>query len=307
MSRNVVDCVIEACTLSNFKIGFIPSRRQIEYNGGYVNNWTTKSFSDYVNGRVVICRDHGGGGQGAEDDDGYESFNHDAKYFDIVHVDPWKKHQDYENGLKFTVDYINYLHELNPNLFFEIGTEEAIRPFSFKELDKLIFDLSKKLKSQVFSRIVYAVVQSGVGLNLGKLVNTGTFDADRLSKMVQVCNKYGILSKEHNGDYLKKEEIDLRFKIGLNSINIAPEFGQIETKCYLEEMADNIEEYYQICHESKKWCKWVDKSFNPEQNKKELIQICGHYILSDRRFLDIKCSIDQKIKSKIHQHIKYIY
>lgn len=307
MSRNVVDCVIEACTLSNFKIGFIPSRRQIEYNGGYVNNWTTKSFGDYVNGRVVICRDHGGGGQGAEDDDGYESFNHDAKYFDIVHVDPWKKHQDYENGLKFTVDYINYLHELNPNLFFEIGTEEAIRPFSFKELDKLIFDLSKKLKSQVFSRIVYAVVQSGVGLNLGKLVNTGTFDADRLSKMVQVCNKYGILSKEHNGDYLKKEEIDLRFKIGLNSINIAPEFGQIETKCYLEEMADNIEEYYQICYESKKWCKWVDKSFNPKQNKKELIQICGHYILSDRRFLEIKCSIDQKIKSKIHQHIKYIY
>ena len=29
----------------------IPSRRQIEYNGGYVNNWSTKEFSDYIKKR----------------------------------------------------------------------------------------------------------------------------------------------------------------------------------------------------------------------------------------------------------------
>ena len=37
MSKNVVDLVIEF----NGDFGFIPSRRQVDYQGGYVNNWTT--------------------------------------------------------------------------------------------------------------------------------------------------------------------------------------------------------------------------------------------------------------------------
>ena len=56
MSKNVVDTILE---LESNQIGFIPSRRQVDYSGGYVNNWTTKQFSEYVNGRVVIERDHG--------------------------------------------------------------------------------------------------------------------------------------------------------------------------------------------------------------------------------------------------------
>ena len=47
MSKNVVDAVIE---FNSPSIGFIPSRRQIDFIGGYVNNWTTKEFSNYVNG-----------------------------------------------------------------------------------------------------------------------------------------------------------------------------------------------------------------------------------------------------------------
>jgi hypothetical protein len=87
--------------------------------------------------------------------------------------------------------------------------------------------------------------------------------------------------------------------LGLHSINIAPEFGQLETLCYLDEMGDDIEDYYQICYDSKRWEKWVDKDFVPEDNKKELIKICGHYVFSDKTFLDIKPSIDYKIKKVI--------
>ena len=54
MSKNVVDAVIEF----NGDFGFIPSRRQVDCNGGYVNDWTTGEFSKYVNGRVPIQRDH---------------------------------------------------------------------------------------------------------------------------------------------------------------------------------------------------------------------------------------------------------
>jgi hypothetical protein len=41
MSKNVVDCVIKQ---SKHSIGLIPSRRQIDYSGGYVNEWNTEKF-----------------------------------------------------------------------------------------------------------------------------------------------------------------------------------------------------------------------------------------------------------------------
>jgi hypothetical protein len=66
-----------------------------------------------------------------------------------------------------------------------------------------------------------------------------------------------------------------------------------------DEMGDDIEEYYNICYESKRWKKWVSNDFIPENNKKELIKICGHYILSDTKFLTMKPDIDYKIRSVI--------
>ena len=51
MSKNVVDAVID----SDGDFGFIPSNDN-DYNGGYVNNWTTGEFAKYVNGRALIQR-----------------------------------------------------------------------------------------------------------------------------------------------------------------------------------------------------------------------------------------------------------
>jgi hypothetical protein len=297
MSKNVVDSIIEF----DGSFGFIPSRRQVDYTGGYVNGWTTGEFATYVNGRVPIERDHGGIGQGYKQDDGVESFRHDSQYLDIIHIDPWKYYQDFDEGLQQTVDYINFISLIldNTSVKFEVGTEESIRRFETYELEKLLGVLENKLSSKIFDNIEYAVVQSGVGLDLGKQTNTGTFNPKRLEEMVNVCKKFGKKSKEHNGDYLSSKEYTDRFDLGLDSINIAPEFGQLETLCYLEEMGEDVDEYYNICYESKRWEKWVDETFIPDDNKRELIYICGHYVFSDERFLDIKPDIDLKIKEKI--------
>ncbi len=297
MSKNVVDAIIEF----GGGFGFIPSRRQVDYNGGYVNSWTTGEFATYVNGRVPIERDHGGIGQGYKHDDGIESYMHDCRYFDKIHIDPWKEYQDFDKGLQETIDCINFIYLVmgKKEVKFEVGTEESIRRFEVDELENLLRHLKGKLEPEIFENIEYVVVQSGVGLDLGKQNNSGTFDPDRLEKMISVCKKYGKKSKEHNGDYLTDPEYKQRFDLGLDSINIAPEFGQIETKCYLDEMGNDIEDYYQICYESKRWEKWVDKDFIPDSNKRELIEICGHYVLSDRKFLDIKPNIDDKIKDVI--------
>ena len=158
-----------------------------------------------------------------------------------------------------------------------------------------------------FSNIEYAVVQSGVGLDLGKRVNTGNFDLDRLKDFIRVCKYWSVLSKEHNGDYLTNEDVKVRFEAGLDSLNIAPEFGQLETLCYLEHMGDDIEDYYKICYDSKRWEKWVDKEFIPENNKRKLIEICGHYVLSDKNFLKIKPNIDLKIKETITNKLESLH
>ena len=124
--------------------------------------------------------------------------------------------------------------------------------------------------------------------------------------MIKIANKHGLLSKEHNGDYLTSEDVKIRFEVGLDSLNIAPEFGQLETLCYLEHMGDDIEDYYQICYDSKRWEKWVGKDFVPEDNKRELIKICGHYVLSNKQFLNIKPSIDNKIKKVIKDKLEHL-
>ena len=235
-----------------------------------------------------------------------KSFMHDSQHFDIIHIDPWKHYQKFEDGLQQTIDYINFIYLVldNTKIKFEVGTEESIRRFETYELEKLLQTLEYTFDSNIFENIEYAVVQSGVGLDLGKQTNTGTFNSDRLEEMVSICKKFGKKSKEHNGDYLSSKEYKDRFDLGLDSINIAPEFGQVETLCYLDEMGDDIEDYYQICYDSKRWEKWVDDNFIPEENKKELIKICGHYVFSDKKFLEIKPNINEKIKYVVKNKLR---
>ena len=82
MSKNIVDSILEFTQETGNKIGLIPSRRQVEWDGGYVNNWTTEQFSKYAD-KLTLKRDHGGPGQGYKEDDGYESLKEDCKYLDL--------------------------------------------------------------------------------------------------------------------------------------------------------------------------------------------------------------------------------
>ena len=298
MSKNIVDIIIEYSNSFQLPFTFIPSRRQIENNGGYVNNWTTKEFCSYVKDKgkyIILERDHGGPDQGTFKDDGFESFEEDCKYFDIIHIDPWKKYPDYEDGLNETIKALNYCYSKNQNLFFEISTEESIRKFEVNELDKFIIDLKNKLNSEVYSRIKYFVIQCGTGLL--EATNIGHYEKIRLKDMIKLCKKYGFISKEHNGDWVSINLIREKLELGLDCINVAPELGEIETKAVLKciKNIDNktkqnelFEKFFQICLNSKKWVKWVSANFVPEKNKEKLINICGHYVFSYIEFQEIK-------------------
>jgi NDP-sugar pyrophosphorylase family protein len=317
MSKNIVDTVIEYSNAFKLPFTFIPSRRQVDYNGGYVNNWTTKNFVEYTKKKgkyISIERDHGGPGQGTTMDNGVKSFNEDCKYMDIIHIDPWKKYQNYDDGLEETIKALNLCYNENPNLFFEIATEQGIRRFEVNELEIFILDLQKKIKPEIYKRIKYFVVQCGTGLL--EATNIGNYEKERLINMTQLCKKYGFISKEHNGDWVSTDLMREKFELGLDCINVAPELGQIETKAILKQIKkiENIEKrnelfetFFQVCLKSKKWVKWVSKDFKPDENKEKLINICGHYVFSYKDFEEIKSklpNVDRFIKRDLLKKLR---
>lgn len=314
MSKNVVDSVINFAEKNNKTITLIPSRRQIEYNGGYVNNWTTKDFVEYVRSKtskILIERDHGGPGQGLNDDDGYESFSHDVKYLDIIHIDPWKKYAKFEDGFKWTSDIIQYCYNLNPNIEYEIGTEEGIRKFEVNELETLVVKLKETLPSNIYNKIKFLVIQCGTKLN--EKNNIGSFNKELLKEMIDLANKYNLIAKEHNGDWVTDDTIFDKKQCGLKCINIAPEFGEIETQIILEHIKNNEEyfnKFFTVCLNSNKWVKWVSNDFNPHLNKEKLILICGHYVLSEPEIIKIKYTIpnvDNIIQETIYNKLEKLY
>ena len=70
MSSEVIEAVYKYSSINNKELMLIASKNQIDYNGGYVNNWNTKEYSKflnkmqkkYVSARIKICRDHCGPG-----------------------------------------------------------------------------------------------------------------------------------------------------------------------------------------------------------------------------------------------------
>ena len=204
----------------------------------------------------------------------------------MIHIDPWKKYSDFDIGVEWTVDMINFCCNEDENVTFEVGTEQAIRYFTVREVETLLKKLKTKLSSENFNRIKYCVIQSGTSLRENE--NTGAYSQERLVSMVSAVKEYGLMTKEHNGDYLPDNLIKEKFKLGLDSINIAPEFGQIETQTYLKIIKEHnhklLDKYWEICYNSMRWKKWVDNTFDPMSNKEQLINICGHYVLSSKEF-----------------------
>ena len=310
MSKTVVDACIEYANDFNTPIGLIPSRRQIDMLSGYVAGWKTDLFASYVRERsnmIVLQRDHGGPSQGDIDDDGLESLGCDANNFDLLHIDPFKKHKTLDSAIDYTVNAINSISKFS-SCQYEIGTEEAIFPLSTTHAE-MFFTAVKNKTGDNFDRVKYLVVQFGTKI-IGTH-NTGQFDRDRAEQMVNLCGIFGKLSKEHNGDYLTVEGVKTRRALGLNALNIAPEMGGIETECIIDEMQGNqelINTFFDCCIATNRWQKWFPINFNPNENKLDVLRACGHYCFSTSQFKDMTKHLNydrvtEAAKNKIKERI----
>ena len=289
MSQSVVDAAIRYANTHSTQMVLIPSRRQVDWSGGYVG-WTTAEFATYVRSRtpyIRLERDHGGPGQGTYDDDGFESLDADCKHLDILHIDPWKKYPIFEDGLEWTVKMIEFCYARNKTMRYEVGTEQGIRPFEVEELNRLIASLKELLTPDMFAQIEFIVIQCGT--QLIEKSNCGEFDESKLSAMLKMVASYGKKAKEHNGDWVTMDTVHRKMALGLEYINIAPEMGEIETTEILKKLSDvDREKMFQLCLSSEKWKKWVSADFVPTDNKEKLTLICGHYIFTYPSFQSIR-------------------
>lgn len=314
MSLNIIKAVIEFAEENNIKLGFIPSRRQIDYDGGYVEDFNTEKFNRYVKdktNKIKIFRDHGGDFQGkSKKNDCFTSFYADAIHLDFIHLDPFMKCKNINQAAKKTAEYLKFCNFINPNIYYEIGTEQSIREISEDELEEFIINIKNLLNEDQFNKIKYLVIQSGTKLKDGK--NIGIYNKNKLKNMIDLSRRYNLRSKEHNGDYQDPKIIKEKFNLGLDCINIAPELASIESSAIIEQLdSQSINELFYQCLISKKWKKWISKDFKPKQNKKELIKICCHYIFSTENFKQFKKkylpdAIDITIRNKIKDKIKKI-
>ena len=262
---------------------------------------------------MIISRDHGGKNQGFEKDDGIISLEEDIKYLDYIHIDPFLSCQDFKKAITDTTYLIDKLYSLNNKIFFEVGTEESIFKYEPENLHLFLSELKINLPKKAFDNIKYAVIQSGTSLDLPKMKNIGNFDITRTLNFLKVTKNFGILSKEHNGDYqIDNNQLKFKISIGIDAFNIAPEFGQLESIEYLnlclrdEKLFKNL---YKLCYNSNRWKKWI---FNKKSiTKEEIILTCCHYILSDFNFKNLikknLPKIDLNIKKKIREKIKKMY
>ncbi len=338
MSKNCIDAVIEIANEYDVPIPLIASRRQIDsisFDGGYVCNWDTKKFADYVldndkKGNVILSRDHGGPWQNNKEIDkklglerairsAKDSFLVDIKSgFEIIHIDPSIDIYS-EPDTNTLLDRIYELYEycfsisqrFNREIIFEIGTDEQSGSTqSLEEVDYVLNSIHLFCNKNSLPKPSFIVIQTGT--KVMEMRNIGSFDSPirianeipseiLIPKVLEVCAAYNILLKEHNADYLSDMALKWHPKLGISAANVAPEFGVTESKTLYQLLINQglnnyAEEFIRISLNSNKWEKWLINNSKATEIEKGLI--AGHYIFSNNEFIELKKKISIDLASK---------
>lgn len=339
ISKNCVDAVIELANELKTAFMLIASRRQIEakeFGGGYVNNWTTESFADYVRerdrgGYIILARDHGGPWQNYSEvrqkmnlkdamESAKRSFAADIKAgFHMIHLDPSvdiHKTPTQEEVLERLFELYKFCVDIarreGKEVFFEFGTDEQSGDLEdisvFEDVLKKIVAFCQENK---LPKPYFVVAQTGTKVkemyNVGDLAASAVSSPDavaaktHVTKLVESCNRYGIRLKEHNADYLSDEILRWHPRVGLHAINVAPEFGVFETKHILNVCDDfglvaEREQFLKLAYNSQKWNKWMVPDTTATDEDRAII--AGHYVFSTPEFQEIKQRIADACRAR---------
>lgn len=341
MSKNIIDTIYQYSHENSKLILLIASRRQIETSKlgkGYVCNWTTEEFSSYLKSlkntwnksNVLVCRDHGGPWQGGAweqkldlkkaMENALTSYYADIDAdFDLLHLDPslgGGKEVSLELIIERVKDLLQKCHAYSSKkgkkMLYEIGTEEITGKTTEPEnFEKFLKDIVDFCNSQNLPKPIFVVGQTQSLIR--EMRQIGKFNIPNTKKLLQICEKYGFLMKEHNADYLSDYQLHQRKELGIHSFNVAPEFGVIESKtfidfCWKEKRQDIVKQFLDLSLASKRWDKWIiDERYISNYDKS---LIAGHYVFATKEFqelreqLDIE-RLDRCIKKKLYERIDF--
>lgn len=337
MSKNCIDVSIDLSNEYNIPIMLIASRRQVEaknLGSGYVNNWSTEEFARYVKGKdkqnkIILCRDHGGPYQNENENKKHFSFNEimeKAKEsfrtdiesgFKIIHIDPTENLTS-DLTIDEMLDRIYELYdfcysvakESQNEIFIEIGIGKEDGGISnLSEIKFVVTHMENFCNNKKIPMPLFLVIKTGnhvletqnIGIFEDIMNGKGTKEKEEIKKIIEFCNEKNIMIKEHNGDYLSDIALKMHPKTGIHAVNVAPEFGVIETHSILSWLIKNNmiefkERFLEIAYESNKWKKWM--MLNSDSTKMDKAIIAGHYVFSSQAFVDLKKEILDKIDDK---------
>ena len=346
MSKNCTDAAIELANENQIPMILIPSRRQVEcksLGGGYVMD--TEDFVPYVRERdkgnfTFIERDHGGVLQGNNEDKyvfprlftrAMDSYAADIDAgFDIVEIDcslAARRKDNLEDILFHNKVLYEYCEDMGTieekNLIYEFEFEEhSAKKTDIKDFRNVLDFISKTKRKDNIKFVV-----GNVGLYVREMKNVGKVDFDLLKQLVDLSEGSGLYFKAHNCDYVDTETANKMNKAGVAAINIAPEFGVIETRALggelllndlnNENLLSEFIKFVNIAFGSNKWKKWMideNKSFNSESERKGyMAAIAGHYVFNHPEVIKIKYKLQGKydldsilknaVKDKIKEYL----
>lgn len=301
MSSEIVEAVFYYSNFFRVPLMLIASKNQVDHAGGYVNGWTTKEYMRFITemrklyplAKVKICRDHCGPGFNGDYnlEDVYKTIEEDIRTgFDLIHIDFCKHKGSNAEKLAEAKKAALYCLKLKPSIELEIGTDENRGTnYSLPNLKEWEREIDF---FQQFCQPSYYVVQTGsLVMEIGQ---AGNFNKPFTAMVSKLVRSRGLKLKEHNADYLSKDEI--RERIGLvDAMNIAPQLGVVQTQkviarasIYGVRVNDFLEEAYQ----GGKWKKWMQN--NGQENKMLCSVIAGHYHFSSKAYRDMVRQLSER-------------
>lgn len=308
MSSEIIEATFYYSNFFRKPLMLIASKNQIDHDRGYVNNWTTKDYMKYVSemktkypqAKVKICRDHCGPGFNGNHDikDVFRTIKTDIESgFDLIHIDFCLYKGTADEKLEEAKKAVQYALKLKPTIELEIGTDENQGTNyslpNIKEWEKEI-DFFQK-----FCKPVFYVIQTG---SLVMEINqVGNFNKPFTEKVLRLIRSKGLRLKEHNADYLSKQEIADRVGM-VDAMNIAPQLGVVQTITVLNRClmyGVKFDAFAEEVYKGGKWKKWMLN--NTPENKILCVLIAGHYHFSSQAYKDIILQLAEKedIKSSI--------
>jgi hypothetical protein len=279
MSKLITQALALYSARNSFPLMIIASRNQVDASTGYVcqSAELVELVKEHKTENLLVCRDHCGP-YFADADRSLtleqavarckETIAADiAAGFDLIHIDVSRVKED---PFAVATELFDYALSQNPNIKFEFGSEDN----TGIDINSSIARIESQLEflEKYKDNLVFFVSQTG---SLTKESQAGQFDVELNKQTAQKIHAAGLLFKEHNADYFSTDDLTKRANAGIDSLNIAPQLGKIQTTITQQHAdKDAWAKFADYVYQQGYWKRWVS---DQGQDRENAVAVSAHY------------------------------